>query len=244
MQPQQSPGYAASPLGSFPELSQMYATNFSSPLSNAQAGAQAQQDQVTVSNQKAAEAAAKAQAAAFADKSKYTVQQRADGGYGFYGPDGKEVSAAQYANNTGQKLTDILKDSQNPIDIRYVQDQTNLTKYLQAKAMSKYDKGQATIAAQIEKDVNSQNYKLPDGRPIKIGQGGIAPTEFISYMQQNYPTIYGNNQDNASGFSGANLFLPGQGTAVGQLGGQSKVNRLNGPNGGSHNVNSANPTGG
>jgi hypothetical protein len=110
MQPQAAPDYAASPLGSFPELSQMYATSFSSPVSNARAGVEYSQDQTAVENAKKAAAEADARASAFADKNKYTVQQRSDGGFGFYGPDGKEVSAAQYANNTGQKLTDILKD--------------------------------------------------------------------------------------------------------------------------------------
>lgn len=235
MAPQQSPAYAASPLGSFPELSQMYATNFSSPISDANTSAQANQDQVTVENAKRAEAAAKEAAAAFADKNKYTIQQRQDGGFGFYGPDGKEVSAAQYANNTGQKLTDVLKDSQNPIDIRYVQDQQNLTKYLQAKANSKFDKGQAKIAGQIEQDVH---------KSFGIHLGQQNPQQLIQMMQANYPTIYGANQNNQPGYSGASLAIPATSTAVGQLGGQSKVNKLNSRRGGSVNLNSANPTGG
>lgn len=234
MQPQSAPSYAASPLGSFPELSQMYATNFSTPISEAQTSAQANQDQVSVENAKRAAAESQARAAAFADKNKYTVQERPDGGFGFYGPDGKEVTAAQYANNTGQKLTEVLKDSRNPIDVRYVQDQQNLTKYLQAKASSGYDKGQSAIAKQIENDVQ---------KAYGINLGQTNPGQIIQAMQQNYPTIYGPNQGSAPGFSGANTFLPGTGTAIGQLGGQSKVNRLNRGGSGSTNINSANPTG-
>lgn len=207
MAPQQTPSYAASPLGSFPELSQMYATNFSTPISDANAGALAQQDQVSVSNAKQAAADAQARAAAFADKSKYTVVQRSDGGFGFYGPDGKEVTAAQYANNTGQKLTDVLKDSQNPIDIRYIQDQQNLTKYLQAKANSKFDPKQKAIAQQIESQVN-QAYGL------NLGQQN--PSQLIQLMQANYPTIYGPNQNNAPGYSGSSLAFPGYGSAQAQ----------------------------
>lgn len=199
MAPQQAPAYAASPLGSFPELSQMYATNFSSPLSNAQASSQAQTDQVTVANQKTAEAEAKANAAAFADKSKYTIQQRSDGGFGFYGPDGKEVSAAQYANNTGQKLTDILKESSNPIDQRYVQDQNDLTAYFKAKAQSSFDKQSAATASKYEQLVKNQ---------YGLSLNKLQPSQVISALQQNYPTIYGANQGNAPGFSGSNLFLP------------------------------------
>lgn len=204
---QQSPSYAASPLGAFPELQQLYATNFSSPISNAQAGAQNQQDKVSVDNANQAAQNAKEQAAAFADKNKYTIQQRQDGGFGFYGPDGKEVSAAQYANNTGQKLTDVLKDSQNPIDVRYVQDQTNLTKYLQAKANSKFDPKQKAIAQQIEGQVNK-------AYGLNLGQQN--PQQLIQMMQANYPTIYGANQNNAPGPSGPSTLLPSYGGAQAQ----------------------------
>jgi hypothetical protein len=137
----------------------------------------------------------------------YTVQQRSDGGFGFYGPDGKEVSAAQYANNTGQKLTSVLKDSQNPIDIRYIQDQQNLTKYLQAKSQSKFDPKQAAIAKQIETQVAAAH---------KINLSQANPQQLSKPCSQNYPTIYGAHQDNSPGFSGASTFLPNAGGAQSQ----------------------------
>lgn len=238
MQPQAPPSYAASPLGSFPELANMYASNFSSPLSNAQTDVQAQQDTVTVENQKraaaAAEAAAKERADAFANKDKYTIQPRSDGGFGFYGPDGKEVSAAQYADNTKQKLTDVLKDSQNPIDIRYINDAKNLTSYLQARAQYNVDPNQQKIADAIEKQVNPIIQK---NFGVNLHQAN--PQQLINFFQQNYPTIYGANQNNAPGFSGSSQFLPSPDNLYNQAGGQKKFNRGTG----SHNVNSANPTG-
>jgi hypothetical protein len=207
MQPQAPPSYTASPLGSFPELAQAYATSFSSPVSNARLNVENQQDQTAVANAKVAQAEAEKRAAAFSDAKNYTVQQRSDGGFGFYGPDGKEVSAAQYANNTGQKLTDVLKDSQNPIDVRYIQDQQNLTKYLQAKSQSKFDPKQAAIAKQIENEVSSVH---------KINLAQANPQQLIQAMQQNYPSIYGAHQDNSPGFSGASTFLPNAGGAQSQ----------------------------
>lgn len=207
-----------SPLGSFPELAKLYQSSFQLPLSNAQTGAQAQQDQVTVENAKKAQAEAEARSRAFSDPSKYTVVQRPDGGYGFYGPDGKEVTAAQYAAVAGKLPTDILKDSQNPIDQQYIQDSKNLSAYYKAKAQSKYDKGQAAIAKQIETQVKNA-YGLD-----------LAKTPHQQVLQafySNYPTVYGPNKNNAPGFSGSNLAIPGTGTAVGQLGGQSVVNSLN-----------------
>jgi hypothetical protein len=199
---QQAPDYAASPLGSFPELSQMYATSFSSPVSNARAGIEYQQDQVAAENAKRAAAESQARSSSGGGSSgsqKYTAVKRPDGGYGFYGPDGKEVTAAEYANTTGKKLTDVLKDSQNPIDVRYVQDQKNLIKYLQAKSQSKFDPKQKAVATQIEKQVD---------KAYGLNLAKTNPTQLIQAMQQNYPTIYGANQDNAPGFSGASTFLP------------------------------------
>lgn len=242
MQPPAPPDYVASPLGSFPELAQMYSSSFSSPVSNAKTDAQYSQDQVTVENQRkaqaAAEAAARARADAYSDPSKYTVNQRDDGGFGFYDPEGKEITAAQYAANTHQKLTDILKESQNPIDIRYVQDQQNFTKYLQAKSQAKYDKGQAAIAKQIENDVNNAGFKWPDGSALKFPDAN--PIKFRDYMQSNYPTIYGANRNNAPGFSGSSTSLPGYDTAVNQLGGTKKVNKKTN----SSSSFGSNPTGG
>ena len=209
MPPQQSPGYAASPLGSFPELSQMYATNFSSPISNASVQVQYAQDQTSVENAKRAASEAQARAAAFSDAKNYTIITTDGGGLKFYGPDGHQVTAAQYANNTGQKLTDVLKDSQDPIDIRYIQDQKNLTSYLQAKAQSKFDPKQSKIAQDIQNQVQ-QSYG------INLAQQN--PTKLIQLMQSNYPTIYGGHK---AGFSGPSQSIPTAQNLYQQAGGES-----------------------
>lgn len=201
----------ASPLGNFPELAAMYQSSFQLPLSQAQAGYQAGQDQVTVENQKkaaaAAEAAAKKRESAFADPSKWQRVQRADGGYGFYDPDGKEVSAIQYAQVVKKRPSDVLSDSQNPIDIQYIQDSKNLAAYYKAKANSN-DPKQKAIAQQIEKQVKDT---------YKIDLAKTNHQEILNAFYSNYPTIYGANENNAPGFSGRDTFIPGSGGAQAQV---------------------------
>lgn len=212
----------ASPLGNFPELAAMARSSFQLPLSNARAGAQANEDQTTVANQKAAaaaaEAAAKARQSAFADASKYRVIQKPDGGYAFYDPDGNPVTAQQYAQIAGKLPSDVLKDSQNPIDQQYIQDSKNLANYYKAKAQSSFDKGQAAVAKQIEQQVK---------KAYGINLANTPHQQILNQFYSNYPTVYGNNENNKPGFTGNNLFIPSRSTAVGQLGGQSRVNLLN-----------------
>lgn len=183
MQPQQAPDYAASPLGSFPEISQMYATSFSSPLSDAKFSSQAQADQVSVENAKKAQAEADARAKAFSDAKNYTVVKRPDGGYGFYAPDGKEVTAAQYAQVAGTTPDKVLADSENPIDQQYINDYQNFKAYGQAAA---------TGDAATLKKFYDKNPKLK----------GIPPTDFRTKFQQAYPTVYGQGGFNGPGSAG------------------------------------------
>jgi hypothetical protein len=166
------PGYAASPLGADAELTNMYQTNFSAPVSDAQMASQHSIDQTTVENAKKAAAAAEARANAFSDAKNYKVEQKDDGGYGFWGPDGKEVTAAQYAKVLGTTPDKVLADSQNPIDIQYQQDNANFRKLLQASATG--DK------ATLEKFYSAQ----PALR-------SLSPSQLRERFQQAYPTIYG-----------------------------------------------------
>jgi hypothetical protein len=70
------------------------------------------------------------------DKKNYQKVKKADGGYAFYDPDGKEISASDYANATGTKPSEVLADSENPIDIGYRDDYNNLQDYIHAKINS------------------------------------------------------------------------------------------------------------
>jgi len=175
----------ASPLGSFPELAAMYRSSFQLPLSTAQTGSQIQADQTTVANQKAAQSA-----------SNYQVVKRPDGGFGFYDPSGKEISAADYATATGKNLTDVLKNSDNPIDKRFVQDYNDLNNYQSLKAQSNSDPQAAAKAKAIEDQVKNL-YKID----LHKLTGGDVTGELI----KNYPTVFGLNK---AGISGSSLLFP------------------------------------
>lgn len=186
-------GSPTSPLGSFPELAQLYASSFQLPLSNVATKAQGFQTGVTDYNRRATDEEArankidelKAQYQAIQDASdpgKYQVVAREDGGYGFYDPGGKEISAFEYARISGKNPDEVLSKSQNPIDIGFRQDYKQLQDYLNAKANSKNDKKSATIAKNIEKTVK-KNYGV-DLSKMKI-------QDVIKRFQQAYPTVFG-----------------------------------------------------
>lgn len=183
-----------SPLGSFPELSAMYRSSFQLPFSAAQAGAQSYNDQVSIANQKANESANAAK--------NYQSVARQDGGFGFYDPSGKEITAAQYASVTGKSPSDVLKHSINPIDIGYQKDFKDLQDYMNLKFQSKADKGAATKASAIEQDVK---------KTLGVDIAKLKPEELIQAFQAAYPTVYGQggfNGPNSAGVKSGSLFIP------------------------------------
>lgn len=66
------------------------------------------------------------------DPSKYQVVRKDDGGYDFFDPEGNQIDIATYAQRTGLKPADIIKDSENPIDRQYYNDYNNLQKFIDA----------------------------------------------------------------------------------------------------------------
>ncbi len=161
-----------SPLGNFPELAAMYQSSFQLPVSNAATAGMGYNTDVEVANQKAAQEAEQKKLAYLADPSNYKKVQRADGGYGFYSPDGREISAADYASVTGKSVADVLADSQNPIDIAYKTDYDNLQKLLTAVTTG----DTATTEEYYTKDEKLRKMK---------------PDELIKAFREAYPTVYG-----------------------------------------------------
>lgn len=68
------------------------------------------------------------QVKALADPSKYQRVVNNSGGYDFYTPTGKKISATDYAQIQGKHVTDILKGSQNTVDQNFVQDYKEVQK--------------------------------------------------------------------------------------------------------------------
>lgn len=171
-----------SPLGKFPELAAMYQNNFQAPVLNAQVNAQSSHDQTLLANQKASADAESQKQQYLSDPSNYQQVARPDGGYGFYDASGKEISAQDYAAATGKSVPDVLRNSQNPIDIGFQKDYKDLQDYINLKLQSSTDKGAATKASAIEADVS---------KTYGINIAKLTPDQLIKAFQAAYPTVYG-----------------------------------------------------
>lgn len=190
----------ASPLGSFPELSKLYSTapelskiqlNSAAPNYNAGVDAAAEDAQ-----RKADASAAAQKLKDEQDPSKYKQVQTDDGGYKFYDPLGNEISASQFAAVNNTTPNEILKHSQNPIDVAFQQDFNQLQGYIRNKANSAKDPAAKSAAQAVETQVR----KLYG---IDLHQQN--PAQVIAAFQAAYPTIYGGT---TAGKQGTSTLLP------------------------------------
>lgn len=106
------------------------------------------------------------------DPGKYRRERKEDGGFAFFDPEGKEIGVDAYAQITGMRLVDILKDSENPIDQEFISDYVNMNDLAQAM----YNGDQATIQAFEQQNPNIKGLKVQD-----------LMTELI----KKYPHLYG-----------------------------------------------------
>lgn len=140
----------ASTLGadSAPEIAKLYGINFQQPQAKIAAGALAQGAQTDVTAQENAAKIAAQKKADEANFQAYKIVKKEDGGYDFFDPNGKQVDIATLTQRTGVKATDVLKDSENPIDIQYVNDYQNLQSFIQAVLSGDKKKKDAFVSAQ------------------------------------------------------------------------------------------------
>ena len=171
-----------SPLGNYPDIAGLYEASAQLPTSSAQVSAQGFNDDVAVANAKAAkEAALKAaaqKAADIADPNKYQRLPKEDGGFSFVAPDGKEISAYDFSRITGNSIETVLKDSQNPIDVGFQQDYSNLQKFLTAVSSGDKETADSFIqqAPELEKyrnDVQGLIDRFRQAYPTVFGMGGF-----------------------------------------------------------------------
>lgn len=151
----------ASPLGApnAPELAKLYAASFQLPQATVASKAQAQNAQEKVKQDEYAAKIAAQKEADKADFKAYRVVKKSDGGYDFFDPDGQQVDIATLTQRTGVNPVDILKDSENPIDIQYVQDYNNLQDFVRAVLSGDRKKVESYTAAKPELN----QYKDKDG---------------------------------------------------------------------------------
>ena len=72
--------------------------------------------------------------AAYTDPKNYQQKINDAGGYDFYDPLGNKISVQAYSKATGKQIPDVLKDSQDQNDQRFVSDYKDLLEYGRALA--------------------------------------------------------------------------------------------------------------
>lgn len=116
-----------------------------------------------------------------ADPSKYQKVRKTDGGFQFLDPSGKEIDVNTYAQRTGQRRAEVLKDSENPIDQEYINDYNNMNDLAQAF----YNNDTATIQAY---------------QAANPGLKNRTPQDLMSELIRKYPHIYGRGGTGAQGY--------------------------------------------
>ena len=126
----------------------------------------------------------------------FRKERKADGGFAFFDPDGKEISINDYASVTGQRRAEILSDSENPVDQEYINDYNNMNELAQAF----YNNDQATIKS------------FTDANPELAGR---KPADLMSELIRKYPHMYGRGGAGGQAYQqtlknrGMQIFNPG-----------------------------------
>lgn len=157
-------GAGAPILGGYPELEKFYNSTFQAPFSDAASSALSTNTDINVANAK--------RAASAGGRGKPQRVRKEDGGFAFFDENGNEISAKQFAELTGNTTTDILSDSENPIDIQYLNDYKNLQDFMNAATTGDRD----TLDAYYQQNNNLRS---------------LSPADVIKQFRQAYPTVYG-----------------------------------------------------
>lgn len=144
------------------------------------------------------------------DPSKYRTVRKDDGGFDFLDPEGNKIDISTYAKVTGQRLVDILKDSENPIDQAYINDWSNMNTLAQAM----YNNDGETVTSFIEQNKNLK---------------GMKPQDLMMELVRKYPHLYragtysntlANRERNAFSYN-PNFITTNTGTTAGAATGSS-----------------------
>jgi hypothetical protein len=195
------------PFAGYPELDKLYNVDFSLPVSQGEAGASAYSAGVQLTNsQREKEAGRQAEIQRLqqeaqkiqdmSDPSKYQRIRDKSGGYQFLDPTGKSISAEDYADITGRNPADVLRDSQNPIDVAFQQDYDRLQQYMEDKANAGRDGEAKKRAQEVEKAV---------GKAYGIDLNNANPQDLMEKFRRAYPTVFGLN---TTGPQGTSTLLP------------------------------------
>lgn len=172
-------GAAGATPGSYiPELANFYQGSFRGAAVDGATKGLAGAAQLTAEEEERKRKAAAAAAAARMDPSKYQKVRKDDGGFAFFDPDGTEIDIHTYAKHTGQRRVDILKDSENPVDLQYIDDYEQMNDISQA------------IWRNDSEAIQEYQQLFPD----LFGDRSPTPEDLSKRMLEKYPHIYGMGQ--------------------------------------------------
>lgn len=174
---------AQAPATPYAELANMYRSSFQLPLAGAGAAGigaaagfnrQVQDQNDSVARQKKIDDLKEKISGIkdMFDPSKYKQIRREDGGFDYYDPQGKQIQLNQYAQITGKRPYDILKDSENSVDLQYIQDYKSMQEL--ANAFANGDKEYLD--------------KLPDN--MKQYLKGKTMNDVMLDFKKQYPQVY------------------------------------------------------
>jgi hypothetical protein len=142
-------------------------------------GVQAQTDenaQRLAMQEKADEVKAKAQQLKdLQDKNKYEKVRKDDGGFDFYNPLGQKIDIHQFSQVTGKSVADVLKDSENNLDLQFQQDYKTMQDIANA-----YANGDKEFLDKLAEDSGDKAFFK-----------GKTAADVMKLFRQGYPTIYG-----------------------------------------------------
>lgn len=175
---------ADAPASSIPELSQAMRGSFRASALERPGKAQevAANEQAKRDEEASREAFRKKQQqlADMLDPGKYEKRRKDDGGFAFFDPTGKEIDIDTYAKRTGLRRVDILSDSENPVDLQFIDDYTMMNELNQAA----WRNDAATLS------------EFKSMYPSLFSDKGKAPTieELNKRMLEKYPHMFGRGQ--------------------------------------------------
>lgn len=124
------------PAGAIPELANAMTGSFRAAAvarpGKAQGQVATEQAAQEEERRKAAFAAEQKKIQDMLDPGKYDRRRKDDGGFAFFDPTGKEIDIDTYAKRTGLRRAEILSDSENPVDLQFLDDYETMNKINQA----------------------------------------------------------------------------------------------------------------
>lgn len=138
-----------------------------------------------------------------ANPSKYTRTVNKSGGYDFYAPNGKQISAQDYASITGKHVTDVLKGSQNTTDQNFLQDYSEVQKLGELT-----QEGGTALSDYLKKNPGIQKQLNQEGAKTYSQVVSKFRAAYPQYFPQNSVNDIGNaTYNNTPIQSGGNKFL-------------------------------------